>query len=263
MYDPALGRTFQLDPASDEFSAFSPYSWVANNPISLIDPDGKRWKDPDEDQKKANSISNVFRKRETSLAKKEERIQKRIDKAESKGNIGKVERLTSKKENVTAMKEDMVLAQQEITAMGADPEKTFTFNQLEEGSSAGYISTDNEGTTVINYTGDRGNLIHELKHAAQVQQGLLVGERGTDLFTPNAGFSLRKSEVQAYQRQFAAGYSLPKSGFRAPNGTIHHVSTPNTFRGIGSNISYLRGIYYTDRNGVFRQPYYNPILYSR
>jgi len=40
-YDPALGRTPTLDPHGYKYSSFSPYSWAANNPISVIDPDGR------------------------------------------------------------------------------------------------------------------------------------------------------------------------------------------------------------------------------
>ena len=40
MYDATLGRTFQLDPMADNFEAYSPYSWVLNNPLTMIDPTG-------------------------------------------------------------------------------------------------------------------------------------------------------------------------------------------------------------------------------
>jgi RHS repeat-associated protein len=40
MYDPAIGRTFQLDLHADNYFDLSPYSWVANNPLKHIDPTG-------------------------------------------------------------------------------------------------------------------------------------------------------------------------------------------------------------------------------
>lgn len=40
-YDPVIERTWQLDPHADKYPSMSPYSWVANNPILMIDPDGK------------------------------------------------------------------------------------------------------------------------------------------------------------------------------------------------------------------------------
>ncbi len=42
-YDPALGRTWQLDPHLENYYDWSPYSWTGNNPILMIDPDGMDW----------------------------------------------------------------------------------------------------------------------------------------------------------------------------------------------------------------------------
>jgi RHS repeat-associated protein len=40
MYDPAIGRTFQMDPHAENYFSLSPYSWTANNPLLFVDPDG-------------------------------------------------------------------------------------------------------------------------------------------------------------------------------------------------------------------------------
>ncbi|MCC5932101.1 MAG: hypothetical protein JJU28_22840 [Cyclobacteriaceae bacterium] len=40
MYMLYLGRTFQLDPLAEVYYSFSPYSWVANNPLLFTDPTG-------------------------------------------------------------------------------------------------------------------------------------------------------------------------------------------------------------------------------
>jgi RHS repeat-associated protein len=40
MYDPALGRFWQVDPLADFFPGINPYSFAFDNPISYNDPDG-------------------------------------------------------------------------------------------------------------------------------------------------------------------------------------------------------------------------------
>ena len=41
-YDPAIGRWMNMDPLSENYFILSPYNFVANNPILLSDPDGRR-----------------------------------------------------------------------------------------------------------------------------------------------------------------------------------------------------------------------------
>ncbi len=44
-YDPEIGRFTTIDPSADEEDQESetPYGYVANNPISRTDPDGRIW----------------------------------------------------------------------------------------------------------------------------------------------------------------------------------------------------------------------------
>jgi len=47
-YDPALGRWMNIDPLAEEFPAWSPYNYTMNNPINLIDHDGRAPLPPNE-----------------------------------------------------------------------------------------------------------------------------------------------------------------------------------------------------------------------
>jgi RHS repeat-associated protein len=40
-YDPSLGRWMNMDEKSEKFTSFSPYNYCVNNPVRIIDPDGK------------------------------------------------------------------------------------------------------------------------------------------------------------------------------------------------------------------------------
>ncbi len=40
-YDPALGRWMNIDPLAEKFPSWSPYNFCMNNPMRLVDPDGR------------------------------------------------------------------------------------------------------------------------------------------------------------------------------------------------------------------------------
>lgn len=41
IYDGRIGRWFSLDPKSQKYPEWTPYNYVINNPVNVIDPDGE------------------------------------------------------------------------------------------------------------------------------------------------------------------------------------------------------------------------------
>ena len=50
-----LSIWLSVDPMADKYPGVSPYTYCANNPVKLVDEDGRTWESP-EDQEYANSL---------------------------------------------------------------------------------------------------------------------------------------------------------------------------------------------------------------
>ncbi len=50
LMDPVLGRFNSVDPMAEKYYSWSPYVYVGNDPINLIDPDGMDWYQSNEDE---------------------------------------------------------------------------------------------------------------------------------------------------------------------------------------------------------------------
>jgi RHS repeat-associated protein len=55
-FDPQIARWHTPDPLSESYSSLSPYAYVANNPVNLVDPNGMMY-----DKPSAISVGNLAR----------------------------------------------------------------------------------------------------------------------------------------------------------------------------------------------------------
>ena len=58
-YDAQTSIWLAVDPMADKYPEMSAYAYCANNPVNLIDPDGREWTDPDGNVIKADELKNV------------------------------------------------------------------------------------------------------------------------------------------------------------------------------------------------------------
>ena len=240
--NPAIGRFLTVDPCDYKYPSWSSYNYCGNNPLKYIDPTGMLWETKD-DEDLAKKAINKLQDRQKKLEAEEKKLNSKIVKATQNGDTDKVTKLSNELSDVTQQRNDVISAQDEIKAIGDDKNTTFTFNSLGRNSYEGGLKISKTGSVVINYVhGDFGNRVHELKHAAQVQQGLLK-VRGRDLWSTTQ-LSFLGAEVQAHQRQFSVTGKLPKSD----------AGNPKRFNEI--NTAYVKGIYYNVGNYGFKHyPY--------
>ena len=82
MYDQWLARTWQIDPMASKYYFFSPYSWVANNPILLTDPTGMEIDLSGLDKKDRRIVKKALRQHKSSGTYKN--LYKQIKKSDSR-----------------------------------------------------------------------------------------------------------------------------------------------------------------------------------
>ncbi|MEI3531469.1 MAG: RHS repeat-associated core domain-containing protein [Bacteroidaceae bacterium] len=78
LYDPAAAFWASPDPLCEKYYNISPYAFCNDNPVTFIDPDGRKWKTL-EDKEKATRIQEISMFHVRSLEKAIQKIKRKIE----------------------------------------------------------------------------------------------------------------------------------------------------------------------------------------
>jgi RHS repeat-associated protein len=217
--DNVMARWTTRDPLEEKDYWNSAYVYCGNNPIRWIDPDGRKWKNA-VDEKIAKQLQKDIATQNKSLAKQKTKINANIEKINNNANLSadeknkKIAKQQGKLDNVQAQEKILSNLNDGITKLGTS-KTTYTFNTSEKGTTA-KLSSNEDGTIVINNYGNTGSRAHETTHAIQYDNGNISFDKlGSDVINFHTDY--RKLEIEAYSTEYAiTGGRVPSSTARYP-----------------------------------------------
>jgi hypothetical protein len=223
----------------------SAYVFTGNNPVMLVDPDGRKFVTPS-DIETANRAKTLANNKIKEYKKNNASYQKSIDKIGLKSSWSSEKKAMKIDEYKALIKtneehiENLEGVISDINEMGKS-ETNFSF-QENSNAPVNNLYVTSEGTVIIPY-GNDANLIHEIVHGGQVASGRIEVKLGSSVLEFNKLILTPiNSEVEAYRAQYSFdSNSMPKTD----NGKFDSLKsiTPNS----------IRGIYYETTNMLGKQ----------
>lgn len=192
-YNPSTSVWLSVDAMANQRPDLTPYNFVSNNPIVLIDPTGLTWENPEEDKKTENFLVNQFQRIRNSFQRKANRLYSRVDKLREKGKEHRADRKIIDANYYQRGADEMQTAITELRDMGSkNNPQVFSLNQALNATNG--TKRESNGTIRIDYN-QICDLVHELTHAYDISKGNIIAESGA-----SGGDLTYYDELKAYRR---------------------------------------------------------------
>ncbi len=200
-YDPRISIFVSVDPLAEHPKQIgsSPYIYVANNPINLIDPTGMIWERPEDKKRLESDIKSKIKSHEGEIA----------NLTESLTNETKEKRINSINNKIKDYEERIGLLNQSLhdIEMLDQDSRSYFLEDLPESETNSFVH--GVGDKIYIQGTNTGEHLHEIRHVGQfLQKGRnlkFVVKNGYNRLT-NAGKDLEQisdNEVEAYKIQAA------------------------------------------------------------
>lgn len=184
----------------------TPYQYVRNNPINLIDPTGMIWEDPEEAQRLNKAVNNRIENINHNTAKLENEINTGKGKFLFFSYSLSEEQISSKKDKIAENGQKIELLNQSIKDIETIGKASETYRLSGPSKSDGTHGVVKGTDGVIRIEGsDTGMHIHEIRHIGQSIEagGVKFSKDGRLLNSARTFEGARNNEVNAYQTQYS------------------------------------------------------------
>jgi uncharacterized protein RhaS with RHS repeats len=194
-----------IDPLANAYSEFTPYSFVANNPIKYIDPDGMKIGDG---KNHFNRFKKEAENKVKNLQQKATNLRTKATQFKADGKEKKAKRLEKRADKNDASAKDYQEVVNELNTLESSDQvyNLYTNSKDVSSTAGGNVQFDiNTGALNVNVKGsyNSGAFAHELKHAFQFETGKLSFGKGGKV--GGALYDIQ-DEVEAYKRGSMFGW---------------------------------------------------------